>query len=346
MNNKENKPVINACLNFKHDSYNTSPCVIEKVIELPTSEFEELKDSTLDDNIFIKMHKDLMCFKDNAYHCLMFVDNKNGDGILVESEGADYARYSQYIPNAREILNQANQSEAMKALLKSIDNCIDEFIEQSGDNSDLCFSVNDLLCNPSVNDAIVIMCRESLAKRPEIKGDTILDTNGFVEADKKELTELRLICPLEVDILEYEDSDYDPVTISSRQASAYEDEINEQIATEQMDCEKARGLMYWYDEEKNLSRKVLSVFPSVETIGDTLYGVATVKSYGELTPAELYMLTDYITGQFSDGWGESFEQHPVKIGTDELYVHFWNCDDYYLKPESEVFPKETITPTM
>ena len=229
MNNKENKPVINACLNFKHDSYNTSPCVIEKVIELPTSEFEELKDSTLDDNIFIKMHKDLMCFKDNAYHCLMFVDNKNGDGILVESEGADYARYSQYIPNAREILNQANQSEAMKALLKNIDNCIDEFIEQSGDKSDLCFSVNDLLCNPSVSDAIVIMCREALAKRPEIKSDTILDTNGFVEADKKELTELRLICPLEVDILEYEDSDYDPVTISSRQASAYEDEINEEV---------------------------------------------------------------------------------------------------------------------
>ena len=48
------KIVINSKLAFKQDSYNTSPCVVEKVIGLPESEFSELKNHTLKDNCYIK----------------------------------------------------------------------------------------------------------------------------------------------------------------------------------------------------------------------------------------------------------------------------------------------------
>lgn len=45
--------------------------------------------------------------------------------------------------------------------------------------------------------------------------------------------------------------------------------------------------------------------------------------------------------------GESLEQHPVTLGEDEVYVSFWNSrDDYYLKPESEVFPEQKFDQTM
>ena len=64
-------------------------------------------------------------------------------------------------------------------------------------------------------------------------------------------------------------------------------------------------------------------------------------SYGELNKTELEELSDEITGQLSDGWGEGFEQHPVTIGGEDYYISFWNCDDFYLKPESEVFQSPT-----
>ena len=175
------KIVINSKLAFKQDSYNTSPCVVEKVIGLPESEFSELKNHTLKDNCYIKQYKDLMGYRDNAYHCLLFVDTKNGDGILVESEGADYARYSQYVPNARAIINH---SDIVAKLRKGLDECADELIEESGSNDDVCISVHDLINNPTVSEAIIDMFRESLAKRPEINPETILDTNGFIEAYK------------------------------------------------------------------------------------------------------------------------------------------------------------------
>ena len=72
----------------------------------------------------------------------------------------------------------------MEKLRKGLDECADELIEESGSNDDVCISVHDLINNPTVSEAIIDMFRESLAKRPEINPETILDTNGFIEAYK------------------------------------------------------------------------------------------------------------------------------------------------------------------
>ena len=87
--------------------------------------------------------------------------------------------------------------------------------------------------------------------------------------------------------------------------------------------------------------------PRVETCGGDIYGVITVRSYGELSKAEMIDLINDLTGSLADGWGESYEQHPVTLGDDEVYISFWNSDDgYFLKPESEVFHTQNFKQTM
>jgi len=48
----------------------------------------------------------------------------------------------------------------------------------------------------------------------------------------------------------------------------------------------------------------------------------------ELSSTEMNNLTDYITGQFSDGWGEGFEQDELSVDCDPVYASFWNDEDW------------------
>jgi len=66
-----------------------------------------------------------------------------------------------------------------------------------------------------------------------------------------------------------------------------------------------------------------------------LYGAITVSLIDPLTPEEESELKDYITGQLSDGWGESFEQQGIGDRFDEMYLSFWRHEDWWLLNEEE-----------
>ena len=73
--------------------------IIEKVIELTDEEFKELVTNPLDDRLFIHQNKELMYEdKDGFWHCLFVIADGYDYGILIESEGSDYPRYTAYIP--------------------------------------------------------------------------------------------------------------------------------------------------------------------------------------------------------------------------------------------------------
>ena len=115
----------------------------------------------------------------------------------------------------------------------------------------------------------------------------------------------------------------------------YEDKILDLIERERLSDEGERGLAVYLDDD--LNRKVHSINPSVEEWNGELWGVTEVKTYGDLSASELSELTDWLTGQFSDGWGEGLEQREIRVDDGELCVSFWDSSDrFFIKPEDEL----------
>lgn len=113
------KLVINTTLLRKEPEFRPATCIVEKAAAVSHAEFETLKRHPLYDNDLIADNVDLMyCDKNNIYHCLLIYDEEQGDGIIAEAEGANYLRYSQYIPNAKLLyenhVNSYLQSQSMQ----------------------------------------------------------------------------------------------------------------------------------------------------------------------------------------------------------------------------------------
>ena len=106
-------------------------------------------------------------------------------------------------------------------------------------------------------------------------------------------------------------ADY-PTLFSGVDMACYVDSI--QKAVKQRSSDDGGNLMLYFDEERNpnVKAKTLSAIPSVEIRGDELKGCTTVRLKEPLTGPEMQDLQDYLKGQFSDGWGEGFEQQEIQ----------------------------------
>lgn len=102
------KLVLNTSLERKPTELAVKGCIIEKAIPVSHRKFEAITKAPLRDEPLIAENKDIMYFdsKYNMYHCLLIYDKDFGDGIVVNSEGSDYARYAQYVPQAKVIYEQ------------------------------------------------------------------------------------------------------------------------------------------------------------------------------------------------------------------------------------------------
>jgi len=103
MSKDRKKITFNALLNHKAHNYKPMQIEVEKVIPLYGKRFEQMRDHPLGDCPEIIENRDLMYMEGNTAHCILFLDANGSDGILVEAEGSDYARKSQFISNARAI---------------------------------------------------------------------------------------------------------------------------------------------------------------------------------------------------------------------------------------------------
>ena len=127
-------------------------------------------------------------------------------------------------------------------------------------------------------------------------------------------------------------ADY-PTLFSGVDMVYYEDSI--QSAIDQRNSDDGGNLMPYFDEDRNpgVKTKVLSAVPSVEIRDGELMGCTTVRLKEPLTEAEMKDLQDYLKGQYSDGWGEGFEQQEIQTGDGVLYVHFWDSEQFSFEVE-------------
>ena len=332
------KITFNALLNHKAHNYKPMQIEVEKVIPLYGKRFEQMRDHTLDDCPEIIENRDLMYMKGNTAHCILFFDANGSDGILVEAEGFGYARKSQFIPNARAIV-EANDITAGEHQLHAELKAMADRIAELAHTGQKHFIFEDMLGDEDLRVLMIRTVAEMLDRREDLAEvrDHYLGITGQADftVTAKPTQEMKLYCPLEIQaepqIYEtdwdapYED---DLEVIPSSCACGCEDEINAAIQKYSEPNEKYRGLMIYYDKDSPINEKIISAFPSVEVRNGELVGVLTCRLTEPLTDSEMAEFKSQWTGQCSDGWGEVFEQKEIRtdaLGT--IYVSFWNSSD-------------------
>ncbi len=329
---------FNSTLEHKSSGYFPYNIEVKKVIPLYGKRFEQMRDHPLDDCPEIIENRDLMYMKGNTAHCILFLDANGSDGILVEAEGSDYARKSQFISNARAIV-EANDITAGEHQLHAELKAMADRIAELAHTGQKHFVFEDMLGDEDLRVLMIRTVAEILDRREDLAEvrDHYLGITGQADftVTAKPTQEMNLYCPLEIQaepqIYEtdwaapYED---DLEVFPSSCACGCEDEINTAIQKYAEPDEKHRGLMIYYNEDSPVNEKVVSAFPSVEVRNGELVGVLTCRLTEPLTDSEMKEFQDWWTGQCSDGWSEGFEQREIKtdsFGT--IYVSFWNSSD-------------------
>lgn len=170
----------------------------------------------------------------------------------------------------------------------------------------------------------------------------IIGEDSFTVTPPEPVT-MKLYMPLTADLYGYDDYgdlENDSHQLDGRDLRSREDAILAALVKNRMPEETERGIMHWYDGNDSVDTKVKSVVFTVEERDNQLWGVAECDVVGTLTPEELIMLKEYISGQASDGWGEGFEQQEIQTADGELYVHLWNWDNWSIQTEEERFPQK------
>ncbi len=180
------KLIINAALLRKASEFRTKSCVVEKAIAVPHAKFDDLKRHPLRDHRLIVENADLMyCDSDDNYHCLLIYDEEQGDGLLIESEGTSYARYAQYIPRAKELVESHQNLEiSLTSSEKQICNLLSEMAERIADA--VCqgcreFTIDDVLqdLNCDFNEIRDIMTHAVAQKLSTMNGIASVEVSNI-----------------------------------------------------------------------------------------------------------------------------------------------------------------------
>lgn len=177
---------VNAVLSYKESTLKSKDCIVDKVIRLSGTEFDYFSRNLMRDWDFIRDNPiDIVVDTEGRYHCLLVVGEGRRDGVLVNSEGGAYARYSAFIPNVEGLLT-VGQYPALAALNRRLTDIVDFIVEETNVRAseervaidlqelEVMFGI-DLIRNNVLHGTVLGMLKE----RPEIR-DWELDKNELI----------------------------------------------------------------------------------------------------------------------------------------------------------------------
>lgn len=103
---------INAVLRCKESEIKPRAYEVSDVITLSDAEFRNVMKEPLKDREYLKG-------RTGQDACVLLLSKTGNDGILVDTQGYDYPRYSAFIPNARQIVENFVQSETETVKVES-----------------------------------------------------------------------------------------------------------------------------------------------------------------------------------------------------------------------------------
>ncbi len=77
---------------------------------------------------------------------------------------------------------------------------------------------------------------------------------------------------------------------------------------------------------KDMKKFIKSMIPKLVIRNHELMLDIELETWGKLDKQETYDVLSYISGQLTDGWGEGFEQFPIKIDTGNLFLSFYDIN--------------------
>ena len=159
-----------------------------------------------------------------------------------------------------------------------------------------------------------------------------------ITAEEK-ITEWKLYSPLYAELFEAdpeEEPGCGPQILTGGNLTGFQTIIRQGIEDECLPDEEERGLMTYFDGDKCVDEKVVSVQMDVEEVLGSLYAVAVCQIRDGLSSGELEELKEYCASQYADGWGESYAQRSRKTEDGELYVSFWKPDGFFIRTKEEL----------
>lgn len=101
---------INATFQGKQLAMEEEPCEVRKVISLPDKEYAFFKKHLMYEYDFLRKNKDQMGFHNGIRQCVLVLGESSEDGVLVDSSGYGYARYTALFLGARSYMTLREQN--------------------------------------------------------------------------------------------------------------------------------------------------------------------------------------------------------------------------------------------
>jgi hypothetical protein len=124
--------------------------------------------------------------------------------------------------------------------------------------------------------------------------------------------------PNDTEDLDDDYSEYEGIPYTGKELAGYRDVIRNAIYEDVKDF--YGDLMRYYREDDSVRRKVVRAVPNVDEVNGELVGSLWVDTDAPLTAEEQAVFCAYISGQYSDGWGEGFEQREIDVGDLSTFI--------------------------